>query len=408
MQKYFGNYINGIWVQYPGRKTFDSINPTTLEVLGTFEFGTKEDVSEAVKVAKETFRTWSKVPAPRRGEILLRAAQLMRERKEELARLISQENGKILAEARGEVQEAIDFFEYIAGEGRRLFGETYPSELPNKFCMSIRQPMGVVGLITPFNYPIAIPAWKIGAALICGNTIIFKPSSLVPLGAVALIEILEEAGLPKGVIQVIFGRGSEIGDAITKHPEIRAISFTGGEETGRLVYVQSANDLKRVHLELGGHAPLIVMEDADIDLAIEAVLFGAFGTAGQRCTTTRRLLVHFSIYEEVRQKLVVKLSELKIGNPLDELTDIGPLIDQVNLKNVLDQLEIAIDEGAKIAFGGKPIKQTGFFMQPTLLEVESWMTIAKKEVFGPILSMIKFESFEEAIEIANGTKYGLS
>ncbi|HID42873.1 MAG TPA: aldehyde dehydrogenase, partial [Archaeoglobaceae archaeon] len=315
---YFGNFINGKWVQHPGRDVFEVRNPATNQIIATIEQGTKEDIELAVNVAESKFESWRKIPAPKRGEIILEAARILRDEKEELARRIVIQNGKIISEARGEVQEAIDFFEYIAGEGRRLWGETIPSELPNKICLTFRKPIGVVALITPFNYPLAIPAWKIGAALICGNTIVMKPPSLTPLGAIDLANIFQRAGLPDGVFNLVFGRGEEVGMALVEHPKIRVVSFTGGEEVGRRIYQQAASDLKRVHLELGGHAPEIILEDANIDLAIEAVLFGAFGTSGQRCTTTRRLLVSSVIYDKVKTKLIQKIRSLKVGDPLDE------------------------------------------------------------------------------------------
>jgi len=414
----FGQFINNKWTQNQKnqkniRTTFHTINPTTGKPIATFGKGTKEDVYKAIEAAEKAFDSWKRVPAPKRGEIILKTAHIMKERKQELGKLVTKETGKIISEGLGDVQEAIDFLEYIAGEGRRLFGETTPSELPNKFCLTIRQPLGVVSCITPWNFPFAIPCWKIGAALISGNTILFKPSSLTPLCATYLVNIFVEAGLPKGVLNMIIGDGEEIGPIIIKDSRIKAISFTGGEDTGIKVYSSAAKQLKKVSLELGGHAPLIVLNDADVDLAINVIVFSAFGTSGQRCTTTRRLIVEKEIYDtELRQKLIERMKKFRVGDPLDPSTEMGPVISNSHLMYLLTEIKKAEKEGAKIIFGGKEIKGVGSYLQPTLLEIEkekiSSTSITTNEVFGPILSIIKVESLEEAIKIANSTRYGLA
>jgi len=409
--KEYGLYINGKWEPSESGQTFETISPIDGQVLATFPKGTVRDVHRAIEAAEAAFPAWKRTPAPKRGEILLRAAQIMRERKQELGELVTTEMGKVIAEGKGDVQEAIDFLEYIAGEGRRLLGETTPSELPNKFCMTVRQPIGVVGCITPWNFPMAIPIWKIGAALITGNTIVFKPSSLTPLCVARLVEILEEAGLPPGVLNFVTGGGGSVGMEIVKNPRVKAISFTGGVPTGREIYVAAAEHLKPVELELGGKNPQIVMEDANFELAIEGVLFGAFGTAGQRCTATSRLIIHEPVYDEVLGMLVERTRNLTIGNPLDPKTDVGPVAD-VNQKNtIMEYIEIGKGE-ANLLLGGEQCTggayDRGYYIQPTIFETEHGTRISKEEIFGPVLSVIKAKDFEDAIRIANDVEYGLS
>ena len=310
------------------------------------------------------------------------------------------------------MQEAIDFFEYIAGEGRRLFGETTPSELQDKFAMTIRQPIGVVGCITPWNFPIAIPAWKLGAALVAGNTVVFKPASLTPLCAARLVEVLHEAGLPPGVLNMVTGSGGEVGVELVENLAVRSISFTGGVPAGTDVYTRAAKLLKKVGLELGGKNPQIVMDDADLDLAAEGVLFGAFGTAGQRCTATSRLLVHEKVYADFMAKLVERTQTLRLGDPLEEGVDVGPLSSEAQLGSTLDYIEIGKAEGARLVCGGAKLSggafETGFYVQPTIFEAEHGMRITKEEIFGPVLSVIKVKDYSEAVSIANDVDYGLS
>jgi aldehyde dehydrogenase (NAD+) len=335
---------------------------------------------------------------------------MLEERKEELSRLMTKEMGKILKEARGDVQEAIDMTYYAAGEGRRLLGETTPSELPNKFCLTVRRPIGVVGLITPWNFPLAIPAWKIMPALISGNTIVFKPASDTPLLSIELVKILTEAGLPKGVLNLVMGEGSTVGSAIVHNKSIRAISFTGSVETGRWVLSEAGKDMKRVSLELGGKNPIIVMDDADMELAIDGVLWGAFGTTGQRCTAASRVIVHEKILPAFQKKIIDRARKLKLGNGLDENTDMGPVINNSQLQKVSKYVEIGKKEGAKLALGGKTARPLpGYFFEPTIfIDVSSDMRIAQEEIFGPVLSIISASSLDEAIGIANSVVYGLS
>jgi len=410
--KNYGLYINGKWVSSISDKTFETKNPATGEVLATFPQGTKDDVIKAIEAAEKAFPKWKKHPAPKRGEIIFKAAAIMREKKDELGSTVSQEMGKIIIEGKGDVQESIDFLEYIAGEGRRLLGETTPSELHNKFCMTVRQPIGVVGCITPWNFPTAIPCWKLGASLISGNTVIFKPASLTPLCAAKLVEIFKEAGLPAGVLNFVTGPVSSVGNEIVENPRVKAISFTGGVPAGIDVYTRAAKYLKSVEVELGGKNPQIIMDDANIDLAIEGVLFGAFGSQGQRCTATSRLIVHEKVYAEVMEKLVKRTNALKIGNPLDPLVNVGPVASEDQMKTVLNYVDIGMKEGAKLLCGGQRLTggmyDKGFFVQPAIFEAKHGMRITKEEIFGPVLSVMKIKNYEDAMNIANDVEYGLS
>jgi alpha-ketoglutaric semialdehyde dehydrogenase len=408
----YGLYLNGKWVKSGSGKTFMTQNPADGETLATFGEGTAQDVEKGVEAAEKAFPRWKRFPPPKRGEILLRAAALMRQRKEDLGKLVTKEMGKVIAEGKGDVQEAIDFLEYIAGEGRRLWGETTPSELPGKLCLTLRQPVGIVGCITPWNFPLAVPCWKLGAALISGNTIVFKPATLTPLCAARLIEIFEEAGLPPGVLNLVTGPAGVVGEAIVQHPKIRAVSFTGSVASGREIYTQASSRMKRVSLELGGKNPQIVMDDADIELAVEGVLFGAFGTAGQRCTATSRLIIHRKVYDQVVSNLLNRTKGLKLGNPLDPEVDVGPVSSADQENKVLRYLQIGQEEGAKLLWGGQKLKGAsydhGFFIAPALFEARHGMRITKEEIFGPVLSLIKADDYEEAVKIANDVEYGLS
>jgi len=408
----YGFFINGKWTKPKGRKTFTTINPTNGEVLGEFLLGTKEDVDAAAKAAKAAFEAWRKTPPPRRGELLIEAAALFRRRKEELGRIVTMEMGKVIAEGRGDVQEAIDFFTYASGEGRRLFGQTVPSELPNKVCLSFRLPVGPVGLITPWNFPIAIPSWKAGAALIAGCTAVFKPSSLTPLCGAKFTEVLDEAGFPPGVFNFVTGSGGVVGDAILAHPAIRAVSFTGGVETGKAVYKAAAEKMIKVGLELGGKNPILVMEDADLDLLMDGVMFGAFGTAGQRCTATSRLIVQSGIYDNVLGRLVDRAKNLRVGDPLDSSTDMGPVTGADQERKVLEYIDVGKKEGDKLLAGGRKLHggsyDKGFFIEPTIFAVTPEKRLAREEIFGPVLSVIKVKDYDEAIAVANSVEYGLS
>ncbi len=411
MVQEYGLFINGKWRKSEGKR-FETRNPATGEALATFPSATKDEVDLAVKAAKDAFEKWRKTPAPRRGELLLEAARVMKQRKEELGRVVTTEMGKIIAEGRGDVQEAIDFYQYAAGEGRRMFGETVPSELPNKMCMTVRLPVGPVGLITPWNFPVAIPGWKSGAALIAGCPIVLKPSSLTPLCAAKFVECLDEAGFPSGVVNMLTGSGSVVGDGIIQHPDIRAVSFTGGVDTGRHVYESAAKRMIKVGLELGGKNAIIAMDDANLELLMDGVMFGAFGTAGQRCTAASRLIVHEKVYDQVVDELVERAEKLKVGNPIDEKMDMGPVASSDQEAKVLEYIGIGKKEGDKLLTGGERLKggayDKGFFISPTVFAVDRRKRLAQEEIFGPVLSVLKAKDYEDAVAIANSVKYGLS
>ena len=404
----FRLYIDGEWVNSVSGETFPSDNPARpKQILGIFQRGNQEDIAKAVEAASAAFQSWSETPAPKRGNILLRVAQIMRKNKEELARQMTMEMGKILSETRGDVQEAIDITEYMAGEGRRLFGFTTPSELRKKFCMTIRKPVGVCGIITPWNFPLAIPAWKIMAALICGNTVVFKPSSDTPLCATSLVEILEAAGLPRGVLNMVTGPGEDAGMNLIRRKEVRAISFTGHRDTGAAILKEVG--LKRVGLELGGKNGIIVMDDADLELALDGIIWGAFGTTGQRCTAASRVIVHEKIRGRLESLLVSRIRKLRLGDGLRPATDVGPLINEAAQKKSAKYVEIGKKEGAKLLVGGKIPKREGFFFEPTLFtDCTVNMRIAQEEIFGPVLSLIPVKDFDDAIRAINSIEYGLS
>jgi aldehyde dehydrogenase (NAD+) len=406
--KNYGLFIDGKWVKSESGETFETDNPAKpKQVLATFQKACKEDLYRAIETAEKAFLPWSETPAPKRGLILLRAAQLLQEQKEQLAREMTLEMGKVLQESRGDVQEAIDIAEYMAGEGRRLFGHTTPSELKRKLCMTIRLPVGVCGLITPWNFPIAIPAWKIMSALICGNTIVFKPSSDTPLCAARLVEILDEAGLPKGVLNMITGSGEEVGVALVKHGKIRALSFTGHKDTGASILRQAG--LKRVGLEMGGKNGIIVMDDANLQLAVDGVIWGGFGTTGQRCTAASRVIIHSKIKDKFERMLTSKTRKLKLGNGLKPETDVGPLINKAAQEKTAKYVDIGKNEGAKILAGGKIPDREGFFFEPTLFtQCDIGMRIAQEEIFGPVISIISVDNFDQAIDAINSVEYGLS
>ncbi|MGC8898636.1 MAG: aldehyde dehydrogenase family protein [Bacteroidota bacterium] len=414
MGEKFQNYIGGKWVDAKSGKTFEDRNPADWdEVVGVFPKSSKEDVDEAVKAAREAFKSWRLVPAPRRGDIVRKAADLLVARKEEIARLMTREMGKILTETRGDVQEGIDTGYYAATEGRRLFGMNAPSELPNKMNLSFRMPIGVVGIITPWNFPMAIPTWKIFPALVSGNSVVFKPASDTPATATMLVKILEEAGLPAGVLNLVHGGGNEVGMAIVEHPDINAISFTGSTAVGKKISELGSKTLKRVSLELGGKNAQIVMDDADLSLALEGVLWGAFGTTGQRCTATSRLILHEKIHDEFMKMLIERAAKLRLGNGLDPDVDVGPCINEAQREKIHSYVEIGKQEGAQLVLGGEFATggelDKGWFYKPTIFDnVKPAMRIAQEEIFGPVLSVIKVKSLDEAIDVLNGTTYGLS
>jgi alpha-ketoglutaric semialdehyde dehydrogenase len=410
----YKNFIDGEWVEASTGQTFENRNPAdTRDVVGIFQRSGKADVDTAIAAAKQAFAKWRLIPAPRRAEIIYRAAEMLMERKEDCARDMTREMGKILKETRGDVQEAVDTAYYMAGEGRRMFGPTTPSELPNKFAMAVRQPIGVCGMITPWNFPMAIPSWKLLPALVCGNTCVIKPAQDTPLSTFNLVRALYDAGLPRGVINIVTGFGSEVGTPITEHADVKAISLTGSSAVGRIVGTTAAKSFKHCSLELGGKNPMIVLDDANLDLAIEGGLWGGFGTTGQRCTATSRIIVQKGIYGDFIERYVERAKALKVGNGLDETTEMGPAINENQLKTDLSYVDIGKAEGARLKCGGNRLDkgeyQNGYFMEPTVfIDVDRKMRIAQEEIFGPVVSIIACDDLQDAIEIANGIDYGLS
>lgn len=410
----YHNLIGGEWLPAAGGRTIHNLNPADhSDVVGAFPSSHAGDVSLAVAAAKKAFATWRLVPAPRRAEILLRAGVLLQQRKEQFARDMTREMGKVLAETRGDVQEAIDEAFYVAGEGRRLFGQTTPSELQNKFAMSIRMPVGVVGLITPWNFPMAIPSWKLFPALVSGNTCVIKPATDTPLSTYNLVRTLVDAGLPPGVVNIVGGSGSTAGAALVEHPDVRAISFTGSSAVGSQVAQRAAATFKAVSLEMGGKNAQIVLDDANLELALDGALWGSFGTTGQRCTATSRILLQKGIAAKFTEEFVARAKKLTIGNGLEETIDVGPQVNASQIETSTKYVAIALAEGAKLLTGGHPLTEGayahGTFFEPTVLgEVTPQMRIAREEVFGPVVSLIEFDTFEQAIEIANSIDYGLS
>ncbi|MFH2100478.1 MAG: aldehyde dehydrogenase family protein [Candidatus Micrarchaeota archaeon] len=399
--------INGKWINSSSGKTFTSVNPATGKALATFQAGDAKDVRRAIDAAEVAFGKWSALPPPTRAKILFKAAELLRKDKQRLGRLVTIEMGKVLSEALGDVQEAIDVFEYMAGEGRRLFGHTTTSELQDKFAMTIRQPEGVCGLITPWNFPTAIPAWKLAPALICGNSVVLKPSSDTPLCATEMVKILEKAGVPPGVVNMVTGGGSTVGLEMVKNRKIWCLSFTGSKETGEWITANAG--LKKVGLELGGKNPIIIMDDADLGMALDGVIWGAFGTTGQRCTAASRVLIHKKVKGKFLDMLVSRTRKLRLGDGLRKATDVGPLINRAAAEKSARYVQIGKDEGAKLMCGGKAPSGKGYFFMPTVFsDVSSDMRIAKEEIFGPVLSVIDFSNINQAIDIANSVEYGLS
>jgi aldehyde dehydrogenase (NAD+) len=412
--KAFKNYIDGEWVPARSGKAIEDRNPAnTGELVGMFPASSAEDVNQAVDAAKLAYKNWRLTPAPKRAEILYRAAQILTERKEDFAIDMTREMGKVLAETRGDVQEAIDMTYLMAGEGRRQFGQTTPSELPNKFAMCVRSPIGVAGLITPWNFPMAIPSWKAIPALVCGNTVVIKPAEDTPLSTYNLMQVLTEAGLPRGVMNVVFGDGPDAGAPVVNHPDTNLISFTGSTEVGRIVSNACAPTFKKCHLEMGGKNIIIVMDDANIDLAVDGAIWGGFGTSGQRCTAASRIAVHKKVYSEFVEKFVARARALKVGDGLDPATEMGPVINEQQLLTVIKYVDIGKLEGAKLATGGKRMEGGnylhGWFHEPTVfIDCDPKMRICQEEIFGPVVAVIPFETFDDALVIANDSKYGLS
>jgi acyl-CoA reductase-like NAD-dependent aldehyde dehydrogenase len=412
--KAFKNFINGEFVEARGGKGIENRNPAnTGELIGMFPASAEQDMTAAVDAAKAAYPKWRLTPAPKRAEILYRAAEILIKRKEAFSQDMTREMGKVLAETRGDVQEAIDMTYLMAGEGRRQFGQTTPSELPNKFAMSVRTPIGVTGLITPWNFPMAIPSWKIIPALVCGNTVVIKPAEDTPLSTYNLAQVLAEAGLPDGVLNVVYGEGPVVGKALLDNRDVGLVSFTGSTEVGRIVSIACAPSFKKCHLEMGGKNIIIVMDDANLDLAVDGAVWGGFGTTGQRYTAASRVAVHKKVYPEFVEKFVARAKALKVGDGLNPATDMGPCINEQQLKTVMSYVEIGKNENAKLAAGGNRLESgayaKGWFHEPTVfVDCNPGMRICQEEIFGPVVSVMPFDTFDEALRIANGVNYGLS
>jgi acyl-CoA reductase-like NAD-dependent aldehyde dehydrogenase len=411
--KTFQNLVGGEWVDAVSGETFESTSPADGETLGAFPRSGPEDVDRAVEAAKAAFEEWRLVPAPKRGEILFQLARVLEREKDALTELMTHEMGKVKAEAGGDVQEAIDITYYMAGEGRRLFGQTTPSELRDKWNMSVRQPIGVVGAITPWNFPIAIPSWKMIPALVCGNTVVLKPASDTPQLGARFVEVMAEAGIPDGVVNIVHGGGSSVGDRLVRHPDVPVITLTGSRETGVAVLKSAADNLTHVHLELGGKNAIIVMDDADLDLAVDGIVWSAFGTSGQRCTAASRVIAHEAVYDVLQSKLVARVEALRLGPGWEDDSDIGPVINKAALEKIHAYTGIGRDEGACLLTGGEAATEgdlaKGFYYRPTIFgDVDPQMRIAQEEIFGPTTALIKVRDFDEAIRVSNGIRFGLS
>lgn len=412
--KTYHNYIGGEWAKAASGEWFDNVNPAdTTDIVGRFPRSNEDDVNRAVEAAKSAATKWRRTPAPKRAEILFKLGEILRENKHEFTLEMTREMGKVTKEAGGDVQEAIDCTYYTAGEGRRLHGFTTPAEMPNKFAMCVRQPVGLCGLITPFNFPMAIPSWKLIPALVCGNTVVIKSGEDVPLSTINLVRSCEKAGIPKGVINVVNGFG-DAGAALVGHEDVRLISFTGSTDTGRIIAEQCARENKIVSLEMGGKNAIIVMDDADVDNAVEGSLWGAFGTSGQRCTASSRIVVHKKVYKKFCEKLVERVKQLRVGNGLNSKTDVGPVINARQMDKILGYIEIGKNEDkATLACGGNRLTKgdlaRGYFIEPTVFtNVKPGMRIEQEEIFGPVTSVVPFSTLDEAIDTVNGVKYGLS
>ena len=409
----YQNYIDGSWVGGRSGRTFENRNPANRDdLIGVFQDSAVEDVEAAIAAASKAYETWRLVPAPKRAEMLLAAARLIADRKEAFARDMTREMGKVLEETRGDVQEAIDMTHFMAGEGRRLYGQTVPSELRDKFAMSVRQPLGVCSIITPWNFPMAIPSWKIAPALVCGNTVVFKPATLTPLSALNFVKVLEEAGIPKGVVNFVTG-GPEVGTRMSTHDAVKVVSFTGSTSVGRIVSEHAAPSFKKVHLEMGGKNVVMIMDDAKIELAVEGCLWGGFGTTGQRCTAASRIVVHERVYDAFLTEFVPRVKALRVGDGLDERTQVGPSVSEAQLETVMKYVAIGRNEGATLLAGGNRLDtgalSRGWFHEPTVFgDVRPTMRIAQEEIFGPVVSVLRCRSLEDAIEIGNNVAYGLS
>jgi aldehyde dehydrogenase (NAD+) len=410
----YRNFIGGKWLESASSRTAQNINPANTEdVIGTIRQATREEARGAVEAASEAFRGWRSTPAPTRGKIVARAARLMEEHKEELAQILTREEGKTISESRGELQRSINVAEFCAGEARRLNGETIQSELPANFAYTVKQPLGVVACVTPWNFPVAIPVWKIAPALVAGNSVVFKPASLTPATAVRIVELFEEAGVPAGVLNLIIGSGSDAGDEIIGHPAVKAVSFTGSNGVGIRLYEQVSRRGAKAQCEMGGKNPVVILEDADLALAVESTAQGAFGSSGQRCTATSRAVVVNDIADEFVERLVKRAESMRIGDGADPDTEMGPSVDESQFKTVLSYIDIGREDGAQLVCGGQRATgnglDRGYFVQPTVFDhVAPEMRVAREEIFGPVLSVLRVKDFDEAMQVANDCEYGLS
>jgi methylmalonic acid semialdehyde dehydrogenase len=410
----YKNFLNGHWVESHSDKTIDNINPAnTDDIIGTVKLATRHEARVAVEFAYENFKRWRDTPAPQRGKILSRAALMMEDDKENLAQILTREEGKTLAEARGELNRAINVMEFCAGETRRMNGETIPSELPSNFAYTIKEPHGVVAIVTPWNFPVAIPVWKLAPALAAGNTVVFKPATNTPATAVRIVEILCDAGVPAGVLNLILGSGSEAGDEIINHPAVKAISFTGSTGIGLKIYETAARRGAAVQCEMGGKNPVVVLEDADMELAVESTAQGAFGSTGQRCTATSRAVVIDSIADEFVERIVEKAKGIILGDGANPQAQVGPSVDESQFNTVMKYMDIGKEDGAQLLCGGKKAEgehlEKGYFVEPTVFDhVTPDMRIAREEIFGPVLSVLRVKDFEEAMTVANDSEFGLS
>jgi len=410
----YQNFIGGEWIKSSASKSAPNVNPAnTDDVIGDIPLATREEARRGVEAAAEAFAKWRSTPAPTRGRIVAQAAKLLEGNKEELAQILTREEGKTIAESRGELQRSINVAEFCAGESRRLTGETIPSELPSNFAYTIKQPLGVVACVTPWNFPVAIPVWKIAPALVAGNTVVFKPATLTPATATRIVELFEEAGIPPGVLNLILGSGSEAGDEIINHPAVKAVSFTGSNGVGIRLYEQASRRGAKVQCEMGGKNPVVVLEDCDIDLAVESTVQGAFGSTGQRCTATSRAVVVNQIANEFVQRIAKRAQSMRIGAGVDPQTEMGPSVDENQFKTVLRYIDVGREDGATMVCGGERVTGDGFdkgyFVKPTLFDhVTPDMRIAREEIFGPVLSVLRVKDFDEAMEVANDSEFGLS
>ncbi|HEX9223136.1 MAG TPA: aldehyde dehydrogenase family protein [Candidatus Acidoferrales bacterium] len=407
------NFVQGRWVESSSSRTSERRNPANLdEVIGLAPLSTREETRQAVAAALAAFPKWRDTPAPVRGRVISKAALLMEEQKDDLALLMTREEGKALKDALGEVQKSINILEFMAGESRRIGGETVPSELPKNFAYTLKQPLGVVGAITPWNFPISIPVWKIAPALVAGNTVVFKPATLTPFTGAKVVEIFERAGVPAGALNMVAGSGGEVGDELLQHPDVRAVSFTGSTEVGSELYAQGARRMKKCQCEMGGKNPLVILADADLPLAVESAVFGAFASTGQRCTATSRVVIEEAVADRFVEMLVERARKLRVGNGLEPGIDVGPAVDEAQMKTDLRYIEIGKKEG-KLLLGGGRLSggafDRGYFVAPTIFDhVAPGSSIAQDEIFGPVLSVIRVKNFEEALRVANSVRYGLS